>query len=158
MSDKILQVIDPDGEIKEQLQAIRENFLTLQKDSLKGAAQVVGFTPLGANQVVSSTSYVSIGLKTSITTSGGLVMLFGVTGMEFDAGATVAVQVTLDGEVKAQGKGEEAVQPTITLVWAGTVGAGVHVIDMQYKALVNPVTITGDLNNSTVLIAVEFII
>lgn len=156
MSDKILQVIDPDGEIKEQLQAIRENFLTLQKDSLKGAAQVLALSVLSADFATSSTTYTSVGLKASITTSGGLVMLVGVASDAGNFAHTPQMQLVLDDAVKASQLFGNGIGGSIT--WAGVVGAGVHVIDLQFLTNTGTMTLKGGLDNYTYLMAVEFII
>lgn len=162
MSDKILQTIDPEGDLKEQLQAIRDNFLTLQKDSLKGAAQVLALTALSSDQSVTSATPVGIGLKTSITTSGGLVMLFGVASLETNgvANATTTVRLTLDDETK----GEQFLSlvnlysGVACIPWAGAVGAGVHTIDLTFGIDAGISLVHGDLDNQTYLLAVEFII
>ena len=160
MSDKILAVIDPEGDIKEQLQSIRDNFLTLQKDSLKGAAQVLAFTSLGADVSVPETSYTTKGLKTSITTSGGLIMLFAVSVVETQgvATATTSVQLTLDGESKGtQDLGLLNLYRGVSCIpWAGSVGAGVHVIDALFKTDAGSSLVHGGLEPETYLMAVEF--
>lgn len=162
MSDKILAVIDPEGDIKEQLQSIRDNFLTLQKDSLKGAAQVLAFTSLGADVSVPETSYTTKGLKTSITTSGGLIMLFAVSVVETQgvATATTSVQLTLDGESKGtQDLGLLNLYRGVSCIpWAGSVGAGVHVIDALFKTDAGSSLVHGGLEPETYLMAVEFIV
>lgn len=162
MSDKILQTIDPEGDIKEQLQAIRDNFLTLQKDSLKGAAQVVGLNSLIADISVPETTYTSKGLKMSITTSGGLLLLFAVAVVETQgvATATTSVQLTLDGEAKGQQDvGLLNLYRGVSCIpWAGTVGAGIHVVDVLFKTDAGSSLIHGDLDPETYLIAVEFIV
>jgi hypothetical protein len=163
VSDKILAVIDTEvtnfAELKEQLQSIRDNFLSLQKDSLRGAAQVLALTPLAANFTVTTATYSTVGLKTSITTSGGLLMLFGITTLDFGAGvAVIGTQLTLDDETKSESKGADAAQASIPNFWAGEVGKGVHVIDLQYKAIAGTPTPIGGLTNTTFLCAVEFLI
>ena len=162
MSDKILAVIDPEGDIKEQLQSIRDNFLTLQKDSLKGAAQVLAFTSLGADVSVPETSYTTKGLKTSITTSGGLIMLFAVAVVQTQgvATATTSVQLTLDGESKGtQDLGLLNLYRGVSCIpWAGSVGAGVHVIDALFKTDAGSSLVHGGLEPETYLMAVEFIV
>lgn len=159
MSDKILQVIDPEGDIKEQLQAIRDNFLSLQKDALKGAAQVIAYTPLNANTSFSTGSFESIGLKSSITTSGGLVLLVGVS-MLVDAAPPNSgyMQLTLDDDVKASTRLDATYNNASPCIWAGTVGAGLHVIDLQFQKEAGSPAAKGGLNNYTYLMAVEFII
>lgn len=166
MSDKILAVIDPEvasfEQVKEQLQSIRDNFLTLQKDSLKGAAQVLAFTSLGADVSVPETTPTTKGLKTSITTSGGLIMLFAVALVETQgvATATTTVQLTLDGEVKAQQDVGllNVYRGVACMPWAGSVGAGVHVIDMLFQTDAGSSLVHGGLTPETYLVAVEFII
>jgi hypothetical protein len=160
VSDKILAVIDPEGDVKEQLQSIRDNFLTLQKDSLKGAAQVLALTALGSNVSVTATTDTSIGLKTSITTSGGLIFLFAVCKFSPLGTNTTTMRLTLDGVTQAQASESRAAgyAANAALVWAGAVGSGLHVIDAVFSVDTSNTTVSGSSTPETYLVAVEFII
>ena len=76
------------------------------------------------------------------------------------ATATTSVQLTLDGESKGtQDLGLLNLYRGVSCIpWAGSVGAGVHVIDALFKTDAGSSLVHGGLEPETYLMAVEFIV
>ncbi len=159
MSDKILAVIDPEGDVKEQLQSIRDNFLSLQKDSLRGAAQVLAYTNLSNNIAITGLEPIGRGLRTSINCSGGLVMVFASTSISSSGGTTTA-KIIVDDEAKQQASVSNdpaGSEESLSLMWAGEIGQGVHTIDLLIGTNASPTIIGGSVPVTSIM-AVEFLI
>jgi hypothetical protein len=131
MSDKILDVINPDGDLKEQLEMIRRNFLALQKNSLGQAAQVL-FEGELTTDVGFGASYADISeLSGGFTSSGGLVMVVG--SITLGATSLCNVRIVIDDEEKmvagfATSGGGNTTQP---LLYTEKLAEGSHKLQIQ---------------------------
>lgn len=150
MSDRILAVIDPEGDLKEQLQAVRENFLAIQKRVLGSAAQVLVDYEFPADLSISNTTFDGVGALSQFVSSGGLILIFAQVSSEH-GGTGIYSRIVLDGEGKAQSREGAAtsIALTTTLVWAGTPGKGAHTVDVQVRVAAGSATLYGGDNLTT---------
>lgn len=116
----------------------------------------IGFGLLGSAtndsaQTVSSTSFVDVvGLKLSVTTNGGLVVIGGTLVIQNNAN-NAAYQILVNGQVKTSGvwgTNANTMTNTLPLFWCGTLGAGQAVVTVQAKTDSTPITVKAAASNS----------
>lgn len=134
---EILDIIDSQGNVQEQLEAARNNFLTLTKQTLKLGAYLLASVSVKVAQSVASTAYVALQqFSGSFTSSGGLVQFTGSIVIDnSNAGATYTTVVGLfiDDVEKAQFILTGFLIGSVPISYSENLNAGNH--KWQLKAL-----------------------
>lgn len=155
---EILDIIDEKEDPKSQLQAIRDNFLTINKQGLRAGAYLLQDIVSGTPQVVSSTSYIALnGFSGSFNSSGGLIFFDGSFYVN-QIGVGVFFTLLIDGEEKAwaylyvaaQGVSNVIINRRISL------NAGNHKYEVKVKVSGGSATVNNASIKSTFSI-VEFL-
>lgn len=98
---EILDQIDPKGELAEQLESARNNFLTLTKQTLRAGAYLISNTKVETAQVVTSATYAKVtALEGSFNSAGGLVLFAGGISISLSGPQTASIVLLIDGEEK----------------------------------------------------------
>jgi hypothetical protein len=157
---EVLDIVDQNGDPKEQMQSIRDNFQTLSRQGLKSGTYLLVDTVLATSQVISSTSYIAVsGLTGSFSSSGGVTLLQ-ASIPAFPAAHTVNLTLFLDGNETAWGvcydNGGQTGINVVVQKWL-QLNAGNHKYEIKAKVDAGSVTIGAQSGAKVTLSIVEFL-
>lgn len=157
---EILDIIDPDGDVKDALKGIRDNFLTQNKQSLRAGAHMLADIVVGTAQTVTSTSYIALtGLSGSFNSSGGLVLV-DASIPAFPANRLVNVTLFIDDEEKAWGVcydvGGQVGANIMISRWI-QLNSGNHKWQLKAKVDAGSVSVVAGTDTKTTLSIIEFL-
>lgn len=132
---EILDIIDEKADPKESMQSIRDNFKTIQNQTLKAGPYLLASASVKTAQNVTSATYVDLtAFKGSLATSGGLVTFqFSIFALVTAANGSYALYVD-DVEVAWASVGiASSVLTNIPLVYSANLNAGNHTWKIKAK-------------------------
>ncbi len=132
---EILDIIDEKKDPKEALQSIRDNFLTINKQSLRAGAYLLTALEVKTNQTVSSLTYVALSqFAGSVNTSGGLVQFCGSI-ITNNSPANTCIGLFVDDVEVAQSLLVGDIATNVSVSYIANLNAGNH--KWQLKAKTN---------------------
>lgn len=136
---EILDIIDEKGDPKDALQAIRDNFISVNKQSLRAGEYLLASASFATTQAFTSATWAQItNCQFSITASGGLLKVFAsFPSSVADKNRAGYIKIELDDVIVAAGQmgnhfvgdaGNGSQEGQIALAYLANVNAGKHTI------------------------------
>lgn len=137
---KVLDIINPEGELRDELLKTKDNFQTLGEIVNLLGVNILASLSLAVSQSITSTSFVKVNNhQASVSTSGGIVAYIAQISSSMTEGDDAFFEIRVDDVSKSlvsTGLGAGGVTRLVgssTLLWIGSLPAGTHTFKLYAK-------------------------